>query len=283
MMTSTKLFVRRLLKDPLMAGAVTVLGLLCLLAFVAALVPFAGNPTEIKGMRLSPPSSQYPLGTDSIGRSLLPRLLEGIGVTLVVSAVAVLITAVASTAVGIVAGYVGGWTREVILRIVDVFYAFPAIVLAILVAAVVGPGRPAAVAAIVLVTAPLMIRMIAVQAANVAYRDFVTSARISGVRLPVILVRHVLSGVGGTLAVQVTYALSVGILVEGGLSFLGYGAQLPESSLGLLVQEGVVYMTAAPWMLFAPVVVLVLSILSITIVGDTLRDRLEPREVRSLT
>ncbi|MDQ6526890.1 ABC transporter permease [Nocardioides sp. LHD-245] len=283
MMTSTKLFVRRLLKDPLMLGAVAVLGVLCLLALVAAVVPFAGNPTEIKGMRLSPPSAEYPLGTDSIGRSLLPRLLEGIGVTLVISAVAVLITAVVSTAVGVVAGYAGGWTREIILRVVDVFYAFPAIVLAILVAAVAGPGRPAAIAAIVLVTAPLMVRMIAVQAANVAYRDFVTSARISGVRLPVILVRHVLSGVAGTLAVQVTYALAVGILVEGGLSFLGYGAQLPESSLGLLVQEGVVYMTAAPWMLFAPVAALVASILSITIVGDTLRDRLEPREVRSLT
>lgn len=269
--------------DPLTAGACVVLVVLCAAALVAAFVPFSGDPTAIVGPRLSPPSLQHPLGTDSIGRSLLPRLLEGIGVTLVVSAGAVLITAVLSTAIGIIAGYAGGWIREVIMRLMDIQYAFPALILAILVAAVVGPGRAAAVFAIVLVTVPLMVRLIAVQAAAIAYRDFVTSARISGVKLPVILIRHVLSGVGGTIAVQVTYALSVGILVEGGLSFLGYGAQLPESSLGLLVQEGVIYMVAAPWMLFAPVVVLVLSILSITIIGDTLRDRLEPREVRALT
>lgn len=283
MKAPTRLSRRSLFSDPLLAAAAIVLGLLCVSALVAAVVPFAGDPTEIKGPRLSPPSWAYPLGTDAIGRSLLPRLLQGIGETLVVSAIAVLITAVVSSAVGIVAGYAGGWLREVILRVVDIFYAFPAIVLAILVAAVIGPGRAAAVAAIVLVTVPLLVRMIAVQAANVAYRDFVTSARISGVSVPRILVRHVLSGVGGTIAVQVTYALSVGILVEGGLSFLGYGAQLPDSSLGLLVQDGVVYMTTAPWLLFAPVAALVASILSITIIGDTLRDRLEPREVRSLT
>ncbi|GAB3063757.1 ABC transporter permease [Sediminivirga luteola] len=269
-------------RDPLMVAAGIVLGLLCLLALVAALVPFAGSPTEISGPRLSPPSWEYPLGTDSLGRSLLPRLLEGIGVTLVVSATAVLITAVLSTAIGIVAGYAGGWLRETVMRVVDVLYAFPAIILAILVAAVLGAGRVATVSAIVLVTVPLMVRMIAAQAATVAHRDFVTSARISGVRLPVILYRHILSGVGGTLAVQGTYALSVGILVEGGLSFLGQGVQLPQSSLGLLVQEGAVYMVAAPWLLFAPAAVLVASILSITVIGDTLRDRLEPREVRSL-
>jgi peptide/nickel transport system permease protein len=180
------------------------------------------------------------------------------------------------------AGYGGGWLREAVTRLGDILYSFPSIVLAVLVAAVVGPGRAAAVAGIVLITVPLMTRMISAAAASVAERDFVTTAKISGVSTPVILARHVLSNIGGTIAVQGTYALSVGILVEGGMSFLGYGVQPPQSSLGSLIQQGGAYMVHAPWLLFTPAAVLVPAILSINLIGDTLRDRLEPRETRSL-
>lgn len=282
MTTIIRKLARRAGRDRLTSIAVGVLGLMFLLSLVATVVPIGGSPTDMVASRLSPPTLQHPLGTDSLGRSVLPRLLEGIRVTLVISMIAVALTAIISTLIGLFAGYVGGWVREVVMRVVDVLYAFPAIVLAILVAAVVGPGRVATVAAIVLVTVPLMVRMIAAQTASVAHRDYITSARISGVSLPAIMIRHLLGGVGGTVAVQGTYALSVGILVEGGLSFLGQGVQLPESSLGLLVQEGAVYMVAAPWLLFAPAIALVLAIMSITVIGDTLRDRMDPREVRSL-
>lgn len=282
MTTIIRKLARRAGRDRLTSIAVGVLGLMFLLSLVATVVPIGGSPTDMVASRLSPPTLQRPLGTDSLGRSVLPRLLEGIRVTLVISMIAVALTAIISTLIGLFAGYVGGWVREVVMRVVDVLYAFPAIVLAILVAAVVGPGRVATVAAIVLVTVPLMVRMIAAQTASVAHRDYITSARISGVSLPAIMIRHLLGGVGGTVAVQGTYALSVGILVEGGLSFLGQGVQLPESSLGLLVQEGAVYMVAAPWLLFAPAIALVLAIMSITVIGDTLRDRMDPREVRSL-
>jgi peptide/nickel transport system permease protein len=183
---------------------------------------------------------------------------------------------------GIVAGYHGGRIGGLIMRVGDVLYAFPAIVLAILVAAVVGPGYVAAAASIVLVTVPLMTRMVGQAARGVAGREFITSAVISGVGVPTILVRHVLRNVSGTIAVQGTYALSVAILVEGGLSFLGYGVQLPGSSLGLLVQEGTVYMVIAPWLMILPGALLVIAILSINLVGDSLRDRLEPREVSAL-
>lgn len=269
-------------RDGLFASAVGALGLIVGLAVVAAIVPFAGDPAKIVGPRLSPPSSAYLLGTDALGRSVLARLLEGIGTTLVLSAVAVVCTAVISVILGLIAGYLGGWTREGVMRFVDVLYSFPSIVLAILIAAVVGPGQVAALASIVLVTVPLMTRMVSAAAMAVAKRDFVTTAKISGVSAPVILFRHLLPNVSGTIAVQGTYALSVGILVEGGLSFLGYGVQLPQSSLGLLIQEGGSYMVQAPWLLFAPAVVLVVAILAINLIGDTLRDRLDPRETRSL-
>ncbi len=269
-------------RDPLLIASASVLGLIVAVAVVAAVVPFAGDPQRIVGPRLSAPTTLFPLGTDALGRSLLPRLFEGIGTTLVLSTVAVLCTAVISVVLGLVAGYAGGWAREGIMRVVDVLYSFPSIVLAILIAAVIGPGQAAALSSIVLVTVPLMTRMVSSAAMAVAQRDFVTTARISGVSAPVILFRHLLPNVSGTIAVQGTYALSVGILVEGGLSFLGYGVQLPGSSLGLLIQEGGSYMVQAPWLLFAPAIVLVVAILSINLIGDAMRDRLDPRETRSL-
>ncbi|MFE7330176.1 ABC transporter permease [Streptomyces sp. NPDC057565] len=270
------------LRDPLCAVAVGILGILVVAAVIAAVVPVAGDPDEIVGPRLSPPSPQWPLGTDALGRSMLARVLEGIGTTLLLSLLAGAATAVVSTLLGMAAGYGGGWLREAVVRLGDVLYAFPAIVLAVLVAAVVGPGQTAAIASIVLVTVPLMTRMITAAAASVAGRDFVVTARISGVPTPVILGRHILSNIAGTIAVQGTYALSVGILVEGGMSFLGYGVQPPRTSLGSLIQQGGAFMVHAPWLLLTPAIALVLAILSINLIGDTLRDRLEPRETRSL-
>jgi peptide/nickel transport system permease protein len=269
--------------DGLTKTAMWVLLLLFLSALLGRLLGLGGSPTDIVGRRLAPPSFQFPAGTDSLGRSLLPRLLEGITTTLLLSAVAVALTAVIATFCGIVAGYHGGKTGGTIMRVGDILYAFPAIVLAILVAAVVGPGIVAALASIVLVTVPLMTRMVGQATRQVVERDFITSAVISGVTSRTIMTRHVLRNVAGTIAVQGTYALSVAILVEGGLSFLGYGVQPPASSLGLLVQEGTVYMVTAPWLIIAPGAVLVIAILAINLIGDALRDRFDPREARRLT
>jgi peptide/nickel transport system permease protein len=268
--------------DPLAVVAAGVLLALFAATVLSALTGLGGSATDIVGGRLQPPSPETPLGTDSLGRSLLPRLLEGIGTTLLLSVIAVTITAVVSSTLGIVAGYRGGLVNGTIMRLGDMLFAFPAIILAILVAAVLGPGQIAALASIVLVTVPLMTRLVAVASRAVAGRDFVAAAVISGVSTPRILTRHILRNVAGTIAVQGTYALSVAILVEGGLSFLGYGVQLPGSSLGLLIKEGTTYMVKAPWLIVAPGAVLVIAILAINIIGDSLRDRFEPRETRSL-
>ncbi|UQN14836.1 ABC transporter permease [Gulosibacter sp. ACHW.36C] len=273
-MTTTIARVRR---DPILWFAVGVLTVLVLASVVGQIVPGLSDGTSTVGGRFEPPSLAHPLGTDGLGRSLLARLLEGIGTTFLMSAIAVLLTSALAVAFGIVAAYRGGWVREVVLRLGDVLYSFPAILLALLIAAAYGPGGPAAIASIVLVTLPLMTRMVGAAAAQVMRRDFVVSARISGVRAPVIMVRHLLTNVSGTVIVQATYALSVAILVEGGLSFLGYGVQLPASSLGLLVSEGNVYLLTAPWILLASGGTMVLAILAVNLLGDALRDRLEPR------
>lgn len=272
----------RKLDRPAQVGLI-VLAVLVVVPLLGTQLGIAGRPDAMVGPRLAPPSLQWPLGTDQLGRSVLPRLFEGIGATLLLAAVAVLGTAVVSTVLGLVAGANGGRLGELVLRGVDVLYAFPAIVLAILVAAVVGPGRAATIASIVLVTIPLMTRLVRAAAVLVAQRDFVLAATISGMSRWRILARHVLPNVAGTIVVQTTYALSVGILVEGGLSFLGFGVQPPESSLGALVQQGGLFLLAAPWLVVFPGIVLVAAILSINVVGDGLRDRLEPRESRSLT
>lgn len=268
--------------DRLSLAGLGFLGLL-VLAALASLLNLGGDPEEIVGPRLQPPGTEWWLGTDNLGRSLLPRVLEGIGTTLLISAVAVAATAVFSVTLGIVAGYRGGVVNELVMRVVEVLYAFPSIVLAILVTAVVGAGQTAAVAAIVLVTIPLMTRLVRTAAIGIAQRDYVTSAIISGAGLPRLLGRHLFPGVAGTIAVQGTYALSVGITVEGGLSFLGFGVQPPQSSLGVLIAQGTTYMASAPWLVISPGVVLVLAILAVNVVGDGLRDRLEARETRSLT
>jgi len=269
--------------DRVLRAAVVILAVIVVVTVIAVLTGLTGSTSATVAGRFEGSSLTAPLGTDNLGRSLLPRLFQGIATTLVVSIVAVACSALLSTVLGMLAGYYGGGANEVVMRVVDVLYAFPALVLAILVSALIGPGRPAAIISIVAITIPLMTRVVRLATRAVAERDFIVSARISGVRTPVLFVRRLLPNIAGTLAVQASYALSVAILVEGGLSFLGFGVQVPESSLGLLIQQGMLYMTLAPQLLIIPGVVLVVSILCINIIGDGLRDRFEPRETRSLT
>lgn len=268
--------------DAVLRTAVIVLGVIVVATVIAVLSGLTGSTDATVAGRLEGPSAIAPLGTDNLGRSLLPRLFQGTATTLVVSLIAVLCSAVVSTILGMLAGYYGGAVNEAVMRVADVLYAFPALVLAILVSALIGPGRPAATISIVVITIPLMTRVVRIATRGVADRDFIVSARISGVRTPVIFAQRLLPNIAGTIAVQASYALSVAILVEGGLSFLGFGVQVPEASLGLLIQQGMLYMTQAPQLLIIPGIVLVISILCINIIGDGLRDRFEPRETRSL-
>jgi peptide/nickel transport system permease protein len=268
-------------RDPLTRLAAAVLFALLIVALLEPLWPF-GNPSAIIGPRLADPGPQWPLGTDSIGRAILPRIAQGIRNTILLAVVAIAASLLFSTAIGMLAGYKRGIFDMAVVRIADSLFSFPSILLAILVSAIVGPGVAGAVASIVLVTLPLMVRVVRAATLTIADRDFVVTAEVGGASLPRILFVHVLPNIAGPLIVQATYALSVAMLVESGLSFLGLGMQPPDASLGSLVSQGNLYLVVAPWLVFAPGAVLALAILSVNLLGDGLRDMIDPRAQRVL-
>ena len=269
-------------RDPL---AATGAGLLVALVFVSAIGPLLpiGDPTQIGiGPRLSAPAADWPLGTDELGRSNLPRIVEAINATFLLACTAVLLTAAIGIIAGMAAGYAGGWLDILIMRLADVLFSFPPLLLAIFIAAILGSGAGAAITAIVLVTLPLFVRVVRAVTLSIVERGFVIAAEVSGASVRRILFMHVLPNVAGAAIIQLTYALSVGMLVESALSFLGLGVQPPGASLGSLLRQGAVYMTIAPWLVFPAAVILVLAIMSVNLLGDGLRDLLDPLGGRAL-
>ena len=260
--------------------------LLAVLLFLGAVGPFLplGDPTEIgAGPRLGPPSLAFPIGSDELGRNVLPRVVEGIGVTFLLSSVAVAITAVIGTLLGMAAGYLRGFADGVIARIADVLFAFPALLFGLLAAAVLGPGNVSAIVVISTATLPLFIRVVRSVTLSFAEREFVLAAEVSGASTWRVLWVHLLPNVLGAAIVQLTYALSIGMLIESGLSFLGLGVQPPHASLGSLLRLGSVYLTISPWLVLVPGLVLALAIMSVNLLGDAIRNALEPLRGRPLT
>ncbi|CAN7713656.1 ABC transporter permease [Variovorax paradoxus] len=269
-------------RDHLAAAGGLVLLALLLLGALGPWLPL-GDPDQIgAGPRFAAPSWAMPFGTDELGRDLLPRVVRGIRATFVLALASVCGTAILGTLIGLYAAYVGRWVDTVIARAMDIMFAFPALMLGLLVAAVVGPGSISALAVILFATLPLFVRVVRSVALGMVGRGFVTAAEVAGAsRLRVMLV-HLLPNVLGAVLVQFTYAVSIGILIESGLSFLGLGSQPPESSLGALLRLGSVYLTIAPWLALSAGVVLALSIVAVNLLGDGLRDALEPLRGRRL-
>jgi peptide/nickel transport system permease protein len=262
------------------------LGLLVVLLFLGAAGPFLplGDPNEIgAGPRLGPPSLAFPVGNDELGRNVLPRVVEGIGVTFLLSSAAVAITAVVGTLLGMAAGYLRGFADGVIARVADVLFAFPALLFGLLASAVLGPGSVSAIVVISTATLPLFIRVVRSVTLSFAEREFVLAAVVSGASTWRVLWVHLLPNVLGAAIVQLTYALSIGMLIESGLSFLGLGVQPPNASLGSLLRLGSVYLTVSPWLVLVPGLVLALAIVSVNLLGDAIRNMLEPLRGRPLT
>ncbi|PLC03158.1 peptide ABC transporter permease [Variovorax sp. RO1] len=269
-------------RDHLAAVGGLVLLTLLLLGALGPWLPL-GDPDQIgAGPRFAAPSWAMPFGTDELGRDLLPRIVRGIRATFVLALASVCGTAILGTLIGLYAAYVGRWVDTVIARVMDIMFAFPALMLGLLVAAVIGPGSISALAVILFATLPLFVRVVRSVTLSMVGRGFVTAAEVAGAsRLRVMLV-HLLPNVLGAVLVQFTYAVSIGILIESGLSFLGLGSQPPESSLGALLRLGSVYLTIAPWLALSAGVVLALSIVAVNLLGDGLRDALEPLRGRRL-
>jgi peptide/nickel transport system permease protein len=266
------------------AQAATILLLFfVLLSMVGPWLPL-GDPEEIgAGPRLDPPSWEFPLGTDELGRSFLPRAIEGIRTTFFLSTFAVLLTAAASTTIGMIAAYRAGLLGIAIMRAADILLSFPAIVLGLLISAVLGPGVFPAMVVISIATLPLFVRIARAVSLGIVGREFVVIAEVAGASMARILFVHVLPNISGAIIVQLTYAISVGMLIESGISFLGLGSQAPHASLGSLLRLGTAYLTTAPWLTLTSGVLLSVIITSINLLGDGLRDMLEPIDAKLLT
>ena len=261
-------------------GAIVILYLVIAILGLVGLTPHdpvARNPLA----RLQAPSGAYWMGTDLLGRDVTSRLMNGIGESFTVAFLSVAVASLIGTLLGLTAAWSGKRWDGVIMRTMDVLLAFPAILLALLIIAIVGPGTWTSVAAIAIVYTPIFTRVVRGPALSLKARDFVDAARTFGSSRSYILTRHLLLNLVAPLTVQVTLALAWSLLTEAGLSFLGLGTQPPASSLGLMLSDSRNLMETAPWLLIFPGITIMISILGFNLLGDALRDILDPKMRRA--
>lgn len=259
--------------------AIISLYLLAALLGIVGLTPH--DPLKLFAIdRLKPPNPTYWFGTDLLGRDSFSRLMVGIKQSMIIAFASVACATIAGTVIGLLAAWWGGLWDGILMRIMDVLLAFPAILLALLIIAIVGPGTGTSVAAIGIVYTPIFARVVRGPALSLKQRDFVDAARTFGSSQTYILTRHLLLNLVAPLAVQVTLALAWALLTEAGLSFLGLGTQPPTPSLGLMLAESKNLMTQAPWLMIFPALTIMLGILGFNLTGDALRDILDPRTQR---
>lgn len=256
-----------------------VLGLWILLALLGSILELEPNRVDFEAI-LAPPRVSSPLGNDDLGRPVLDRLLVGARTSLLVGAGVVAISAVLGTLVGAVAGYVGGATDLILSRLMDVFLAFPGILLAIALAGALGPGIANLILALVAVGWVGYARLARAQTLSLARRDHVAAARALGQGRGSIILRHLLPLALAPLLVEATFGVSATVVAEAGLSFLGLGIQPPGASWGSLVRDGVEYLLIAPHLVLAPGLAILLVVLAVNRLGDVLRDRLDVRRPR---
>ena len=232
--------------------------------------------------RLRPPGSMaggitFWLGTDELGRDLLSRVIHGARASLAVALLSVIVSGILGTALGVLAGYRRGWVEVAIMRAVDVMLSIPAILLAIITVAVLGPGFLNLVLVLGFTRWPRYTRVAYAQTLGQAGLPYVTAARLAGARMPRLLLRHILPNIAAPLVVVATLEFGLMILFEAGLSFLGLGIQPPTPSWGSIMSTGRNYVGTAWWIATFPGICLFLLVLSVNICGDHLRDRFDPR------
>ncbi|MGF7210845.1 peptide/nickel transport system permease protein [Skermanella aerolata] len=267
---------RRPLPVNLIAGAV-----LTLLLAGIALVSLVWTPYPPEAMRiairLQPPSAAHWLGTDHFGRDILSMIMTGARNSLAVGAVAVGTGMAVGVPLGLAATSFGGWTDEAVGRLTDLTFAFPAVLSAILITALLGPGAINAILAIGIFNVAVFARVTRGAARQVAAREFVRAAAALGRGPGAVTLVHVLPNISGTLIVQATISFAVAILAEAGLSYLGLGIQPPAPSWGKMLNEAQTFMLLRPTLAIFPGLTIALSVLGLNLLGDGLRDLLDPR------
>jgi len=246
----------------------------CLFTPLLPLAPYSRIDLE---NRLLSPCRQHYLGTDELGRDILSRLLSGGRVSLLISLIVVSISLFTGTVIGSICGYTGGWIDEVVMRVADVLLAFPGILLAIGLIAVLGPSTGSVVTALIILGWVAYARLARSLTLKLRKLDFVNSSLSIGASPARILIRHVLPNLLPTLIVQASFGFAGIILAESSLSFLGLGVQPPQPSWGSMLSDGKNHLLDAPHLTVFPGLAIFLSVLCLNLLGDALRDRLDPR------
>ncbi|MBM3516544.1 MAG: ABC transporter permease [Alphaproteobacteria bacterium] len=259
--------------------------LIAVLAIVALLAPVLApyDPTKLAaGKRLSPPSWEHAFGTDEFGRDIFSRVIHGTQLTLYVGVVAVGIGLLAGAAIGIGAGYAGGWVQAVLMRGVDFLYTFPDILIALGLVAFLGPSLTNAMVAVGISVVPYYARVTYSVVLVERNKPYFEAATAIGAGWPRLVVRHLLPNIVPPLIVVATLGFSAAVLSAAALSFLGLGAQPPAPEWGKMLADGRNYIARAPWILVFPGLAIVVTVLGFNILGDGIRDVLDPRQRREV-
>jgi peptide/nickel transport system permease protein len=268
---------RRFARNRRVVIGLTVITGLYLVALLAPfLAPYDPN-AQVLMDRLKPPSAEHLFGTDSLGRDLLSRAIWGARISLVVSLVATLITVAIGALVGLVSGFSGRWVDNVLMRVTDVFLAFPIFILLITVIAIYGSSLSLLILFLGLAAWPSTSRLVRAEVLSLGARDFVLAARVSGASSGRIMLAHMLPNVVPVLVVAATLRVAIVILVEAGLSYFGLGVPPPAPSWGNMVADGRLYLDTAWWITTFPGILVVVTVLAYNLLGDGLRDVFDPR------
>jgi peptide/nickel transport system permease protein len=267
---------RALRNPPLLIGAALVLAIGLVALFHPLLSPYAVEQMDMRN-RLSGPSAQHWLGTDNFGRDLWTRLAHGSAISLAIALASVTAAMAIGIVVGLLSGFLGGWVDMLLMRLVDLFLGFPALILAMAMIAVLGPGAVNVAIALIAVLWTQYARVMRAIVLAERSRDYVRAARAIGAGPLRIMLRHILPNALGPVVVLATLGVGTAIVAESGLSFLGLGVQPPTPTWGWTLSYGLRFLRSDPWMSTVAGLTIMLTVLGFNLLGDGLRDQLDPR------
>jgi peptide/nickel transport system permease protein len=269
---------KRLLRRPLAIVALAVvLGFIALALAAPYVAPFEPNATDFRAIR-KPPSPVHRLGTDEVGRDVLSRLIWGARASLLAGVIPVAIALSLSIPLGLLSGYAGGWIDGLIMRVTDAMLAIPFLIVAIALAAFLGPSLTNAMIAIGIAALPIFLRLARGTVLAVKTEEYVEAARAVGGSHARIAVRHILPNMLPPIFIQVSITVAAAIIAEASLSFLGLGQQPPAPSWGSMLNAAQRYLSQAPWMALYPGLMIFVIVMALNVLGDGLRDVLDPRD-----
>ena len=266
-----------IVREPLNIVALALIAVFALCALLAPLLAPYDPLAQTLGSRLEPPSAAHWLGTDQLGRDIASRLLYGARISLVIGVVVVALAGILGTFVGLVAGYASGLADEALMRLTEVFLAFPPLILAMAIAGALGPSLTNAIIAIAAVTWAVYGRLARGQVLSLRRREYVEAARTIGATPARVLVRHLLPNAIAPLLIQASFDMGATIIAAAGLSFIGFGAQPPTPEWGVMISEGRNFISTQPWLSLFPGLAIFFAVGAFNVLGDGLRDVLDPR------